>query len=384
MPRRLPVAVLLTLLATLVAVPVAGAAGKRAAPRAVAKVAAIELTTSEQRLFLSGRVTLPRGTALKRARVAFTLTDAKRKREQFSATLDAKRAFKLTRATKLTGKLTLAARVTIGGKPSGKVVNRTLTVKAATRRTGTPGGGTPTTPGGSGTPTAPGGGGTTPVPVPEGATPLRGVFKLDAGRQAISGRLSGSWFRMLAAADASPLPNGDSPFLDTTYTPLRPGSDGGLSTVAYQPPPSPAFARRNPDGSPTGDALADRVTQPQTFFGVHFSIVSDATDPQTGQADPLPAIAVKDGKLSGQVTAWAAQWNGQSFNQGAPKPDGSYAGLPGTTPALDRKGGTVALTGTYDAASGRYTLDWQSLIIGGPFDSYSGRWHLEGTFVPAG
>ncbi|MDO8189542.1 hypothetical protein Q5424_27650 [Conexibacter sp. JD483] len=350
---------------------------------APAKLTLTQAKASGQKLTLAGRVTLPRGKAGQRARtrVAFTLTDARRKRERFSVKLDAKRAFKLTRTTKLTGRLALSARVTIAGRASGKALARTLTTKATrTGGTTTPGGGTTTTP-------APGAGPATPAdpsPTPAGATPLKGLFKLDAGAQATSGRLSGSWFRMLGGAAFSPLPNGDSPLLDTTYTPLRPGSDGGLSTVAFQPPPSPAFARRNPDGSPTGNALAARVTQPQTFFGVHFSIVSDATDPQTGQADPLPQIAVKDGRLSGQTTAWAAQWNGQSFNQGAPKPDGSYAGLPGIVPALDRAAGTVAISGSYDAASSRYTLDWQSLIVGGPFDTYTGRWHLEGTFVPAG
>jgi hypothetical protein len=381
-PRRLLVAVLLTLLAALVAVPVAAAAKRRVTTRAVLTLT--KLTASDARLSVAGRVTLPRGSALKRARVAFTLTDAKRGRERFSVALDARRAFKLTRATKLTGRLALVARVTLGGTPSGRAVSRSLTVKPATRRPGGSGGGTTTTPGGGTTTPSTNTPPPAPLPVPAGATPLKGLFTLDEGRQAISGRLSGSWFRMLGGAGFSPLPNGDSPFLDTTYTPLRPGSDGGLSTVGYQPPPAPPFARRNADGSPTGNALAARLTQPQTFFGVHFSIVTDATDPQTAQSDPLPAIAVKDGTLSGQTTAWAAQWNGQSFNQGTPKPDGSFAGLPGITPALDRAAGTVALSGTYDAATSRYTLDWQSLIVGGPFDSYTGRWHLEGTFVPAG
>jgi hypothetical protein len=32
---------------------------------------------------------------------------------------------------------------------------------------------------------------------------------------------------------------------------------------------------------------------------------------------------------------------------------------------------------------GRYTLEWKSLIVGGPFNGFTGRWHLEGTFVPS-
>ena len=61
-------------------------------------------------------------------------------------------------------------------------------------------------------------------------------------------------------------------------------------------------------------------------------------------------------------------WNGQQFNQGAPKPDGSSPGI------------TVAPKGTYDPATGKYVLEWASQIVGGPFDGYTGVWHLEGTF----
>jgi hypothetical protein len=80
-----------------------------------------------------------------------------------------------------------------------------------------------------------------------------------------------------------------------------------------------------------------------------------------------------NGHLSGQITAWAAQWNGQSFNQGSPKPNGV------TDPPK-----TVALSGTYDARTGKYVLNWRSHIFNGPFNNFIGLWHLEGTFVPAG
>ena len=99
--------------------------------------------------------------------------------------------------------------------------------------------------------------------------------------------------------------------------------------------------------------------------------MTQASDPQTGQADPIPQIYDDNGTLNGQVMAWAAQWNGQSFNQGSPKPDG-------TSPAP-----TTAVSGTYDASSGAFTLTWRSRIVGGPFNGYSGLWHLSGTFVPA-
>jgi hypothetical protein len=60
-------------------------------------------------------------------------------------------------------------------------------------------------------------------------------------------------------------------------------------------------------------------------------------------------------------------WNGQQFNQGAPKP-----------------GGGGQASGTYDKATGRYTLDWTSAIKGGPFDGFIGVWHLEGIYRTEG
>ena len=37
------------------------------------------------------------------------------------------------------------------------------------------------------------------------------------------------------------------------------------------------------------------------------------------------------------------------------------------------------MTGTYNADTKAYTLDWTSQIVGGPFNNFSGHWHLEGT-----
>jgi hypothetical protein len=207
----------------------------------------------------------------------------------------------------------------------------------------------------AGTPGSP----STPAP----GIQLNGTFDLEAGAQNVSGALSGTYFRMIGIV------NNDSTALNPEYTLLRPGTDGGLETFAYQEPPTPAFASVDGNG-PTGNALADRIVQPQTFFEINFSIVTAPTDLQEGLPDPLPVIIDTAGKLSGQITDWEAQWNGLSFNQGSPKANGTYA--ESTTP----------LTGTYDAATGRYTLEWRSIIIGGPFNGKTGEWHLEGTFVP--
>ena len=38
------------------------------------------------------------------------------------------------------------------------------------------------------------------------------------------------------------------------------------------------------------------------------------------------------------------------------------------------------MTGTYDAETGAFVLEWSSQIVGGPFNDSTGVWHLEGTF----
>jgi hypothetical protein len=73
-------------------------------------------------------------------------------------------------------------------------------------------------------------------------------------------------------------------------------------------------------------------------------------------------------KLTGNFEAWTAEWNKIYFNQGAPKPNKAqpYPGL------------TQPVTGTYDAKTGAFTLTWYSAIVGGPFNGFTGYWHLEG------
>lgn len=360
----------------LMACAVPGAAS--AAPPA-AKVTLTQASAKGAKVTVAGSVRLPKDTAAvrRRTRVALTLVDANGKKESFSAKLNAKRRFTASKTTKLTGALGLTAAVRIGGRRSGATVTRkrAVTIKAGAGQA--PGGSTPSGGGGSGSggsggSGSGGGGGSAPSgpAAPAQGTPLVGLFRLDPGVQAPSGAISGTYFQMLGGADQQPVYNGSSTALDKNYTLLAPGTDGGLRTDGYQPAPSPAFAG-TVGGQPTGNALANRIVAPQQFFQIDFSIVTAAADPQTGQADPLPGILVKDGKLTGQTTAWAAQWNGLSFNQGSPKPDG-------TSP-----GHTEPVTGTYDAAGGRFVLKWKSLIVGGPFDGFTGSWHLEGTFVPA-
>lgn len=203
---------------------------------------------------------------------------------------------------------------------------------------------------------------TAPTPPTTGTRTLTGVFHLDPGTN--DGK--GSTFRMVIAGGSPErgpyFTNLNSPASDKSITPITPGTDGGLKTGAFQEPPTPAFAGN-------GNALANKIITPVKFFGADFSASTAAREPQTGATVPVPTITVTDGKLSGKLQAFTASWNNQYFNQGSPKPDGSTPGK------------TKAVTGTFDTTTQHFTLDWASTIVGGPFNGFTGVWHLEGVFV---
>lgn len=192
-------------------------------------------------------------------------------------------------------------------------------------------------------------------------TRLDGRFGIDAGTCA-EAAVSGSTFRMVqpngSVADGPFVSNPDSTCADKSVTPLQAGSDGGLLTGSYQTSTEPAFAA---DGTST----ATKVISATPFFAVGFGLATDETDAQSKEAVDPPSIFDEDGKLNGDLSALAVTWNGQYFNQGAPKPGADDGDV----------------SGTYDADSGVYALDWTSLIEGGPFDGFTGIWHLEGTFT---
>ena len=205
--------------------------------------------------------------------------------------------------------------------------------------------------------------GDTPV-VAAAGDELRGTFRVTAGSCG-GAAVSGSWFRMIQPGgnpDSGPfVENADSPCADKTYTPLQPGSDGGLIPGRHQPQPSAPFDNG-------GNGTAGRIVKPQRFFGVNFAVASNARDPQTGVATAAPALRRSGSTLSGDLRAVGVAWNRQHFNQGAPKPDG-------TTP-----GQTRLPSGTIDTATRAYTLEWASTIVGGPFNNFTGLWHLQGIY----
>jgi hypothetical protein len=194
---------------------------------------------------------------------------------------------------------------------------------------------------------------------------LVGTFQVTAASCAAGAPTSGSYFRMVqpkGTTAAGPfVPNADSTCGDKTYSALAPGTDGGLVTGKYQPQPDPPF-------DAAGNGLATKIVAPTKFFGVNFAVSTNKTDPQSNGATKVPTVTVKKGKLSGDVDAVSVAYGNQQFNQGAPKPDGS------------KPGATAGPTGTYNAKTGKYTLEWSSAIVGGPFDGFTGIWHLEGTF----
>lgn len=154
---------------------------------------------------------------------------------------------------------------------------------------------------------------------------------------------SGSYFRMIlpsGTASGPFLANGNSTNSDKTITPIS----GSLTSGSYQ----------------------GQVTGPTTFFGSDFVTSTKATDPQTGSATSVPTITRDGSSLSGDLSAFGVAWNGQVFNQGAPKPGG---GLPGKTSRA---------TGTINGTS--YSITWTSQIVGGPFNNFTGLWHLTGTY----
>ena len=203
---------------------------------------------------------------------------------------------------------------------------------------------------------------------PVGAAPTRassktltGTFKLTPGSYS-HGTARGTWFRMIISRDRPKkayLPNPDSKAADKTYTLGRPGADGGLATGRFQPHPDPPFDAK-------GNARANKIIKPSPFTAINFSVASLKQDPQSKKTMAAPSARVDGRKLTVLLPGYTAEWNKQFFNQGAPKPDGS--GSPAT--------------GTYDAKTKRFVLTWTSKIAGGPFNGYSGLWHLQGTFSP--
>jgi hypothetical protein len=163
------------------------------------------------------------------------------------------------------------------------------------------------------------------------AQPLNGLFRVAAG----------SYFRMIYPGGGKYFKNPYSAEANKTYTSIVGGTDGGLRTGVLQPAPTPAFDHH-------GNSLAGRIIRPTDFAGINFGLATKGT---------APVISVSGARLSGQVKGFTAEWNNLSFSQGG------------------------QVTGSYNTQTHVYVLTWSSPISGGPFNGFTGSWHLTGTFV---
>jgi hypothetical protein len=212
------------------------------------------------------------------------------------------------------------------------------------------------------------GGGTHAASAASKGGALTGVLRLTPGSCGAGGAV-GSYFRMIqpngTVAKGPFVSNGDSTCTDKTWSLLSPGADGGLDLGRVQPPPAKPF-----DGS--GNATVSAIAKPVKFFAVAFGIFTDTTDRQTKRKVPVPSLTVDSaGHVTGNISAFQAAYNNAYYNQGAPKPDGTSPGI------------TRAVTGTYDAKTGKLVIEWSSQIVGGAFNNFGGFWHLEGTLRTA-
>lgn len=186
---------------------------------------------------------------------------------------------------------------------------------------------------------------------PAGTHALTGTFRIDPGVCSSGTAVpTGSYLQMLGGGGAV-VKNSFGGCANAAYTPLKPGSKG-LVTGSYEPPPS------------------DSIFLPANFFGSDFRVSTAPVDAQTNEAVPPPSIESNAGNLSGNLEAVDVAYNGAFFNQGAPKPGGAFSGA------------TKALSGTI-SCDGSYTMQWQSQIVGGAFNNFTGVWHLTGTFIPS-
>jgi hypothetical protein len=185
---------------------------------------------------------------------------------------------------------------------------------------------------------------------------LNGTFKLTKGSFK-HGKPHGTYFRM--SNSGGWFRNPDSSASDKSYTLGTPGKDGGLATGRFQPHPKRPFDAK-------GNAKANRILRPQPFTSINFSVATINKQPGSGATASVTTARVRGKKLTVSVPGFTAEWNGQYFNQGAPKPNGDGA----------------AATGTYNSKTKRFVFEWRSKVVGGPFNGFTGFWHFEGTFKP--
>jgi hypothetical protein len=163
------------------------------------------------------------------------------------------------------------------------------------------------------------------------AQKLNGVFHIGAGSYIRMGLPNGGFFKNPYSKDAN-----------KSYTLISSSASGGIRSGVAQKAPSPAFSSH-------GNSLANSIINPTNFTGILFGVVTTVP----------PTFTVSGNKLTASIRHLYAQWNKQTFLQG-----------------------NIAY-GTYNSHTHAYSLSWHTEVNGGPFDGYTGYWHLQGTFSPS-
>lgn len=98
-----------------------------------------------------------------------------------------------------------------------------------------------------------------------------------------------------------------------------------------------------------------------SFFGTPVYTFTAASDPGIAGGGPAPSGTVDTtaGTIAMDMSSFFASWNGTDFSQGG------------------------AATGTYNAGTGAYSMNWSSTIVGGTFNGQTGYWHLTGNATTA-
>jgi hypothetical protein len=199
-------------------------------------------------------------------------------------------------------------------------------------------------------------------------THLNGLFRIAPGVcTSATGLPTGSYLVVISAATSHTVKNPQGGCGNAAYTLLRPGTDGGLITGEFQDVKGATFDAR-------GNSVADRIVAPTRFGKTRFGFATNARDEQDaatgGVAFPRPAAIVTGTALRVDLRSLVV----------------SYGGNPGTSCASSFGVGCWELgsenaTGTYDAATGGFTLQW---FTGESFTPKgdSIEVHLAGTFVP--
>jgi hypothetical protein len=200
------------------------------------------------------------------------------------------------------------------------------------------------------------------------STHLEGLFRISAGKcSGTTGLPTGSYLIVLAAVSGKTVGNPDGGCANPAYTLLEPGTDGGLITGEFQQVSGATFDRdRNSrDGRIIAPVAFDKLL---VGFGTSSRDEQDA--PTGAPAFPEPAAIVAGTVLSVDLRSLVVSYAGNA-----------RASCKTSYGVGCWELGSENATGTYDAATGHYSVQWFSGASFTPKGD-SIEIHLEGTFVP--